>query len=90
MILNREDLDRWERRISGILEGTITLFFAIILVLTVLLVILRYLFNSSIMGGNELMGYLFIYTTALGAAVAIGKGEHIQISFFVEHLPVFC
>lgn len=38
------------------------------------------------MGGNEAMEYLFIYTTALGAAVSVGQGTHIRISFLVDHL----
>ena len=46
----------------------VTLMFFGILSLTILLVVMRYGFNSSIMGANEAMEYLFIYTTALGAA----------------------
>lgn len=65
----------------------ITLFFLAIFLITVTLVVLRYGFNSSIMGGNEAMNYLFIYTTALGAAVSVGKNSHISISFFVDMLP---
>lgn len=70
-----------------LLEKTISFFFCIILLLTITLVLLRYLFNTSIMGGSELMGYLFIYTTSLGAAVSICKNEHIRISYFVDKLP---
>ena len=55
--------------LTRVLEWAITLFFFIILALTVILVILRYGFNESIIGGNELMEYLFIYTTAIGAAI---------------------
>jgi len=47
---------------------------------------MRYGFNAAIIGGNEAMNYLFIYTTALGAAVSIGNGEHIKISFLVDKL----
>lgn len=47
---------------------------------------MRYGFNAAIIGGNEAMNYLFIYTTALGVAVSIGKGEHIKISFVVNKL----
>jgi TRAP-type C4-dicarboxylate transport system permease small subunit len=52
----------------------------------VILVVLRYLFNSSITGANEAVTILFIYTTALGAAVAVGKREHISIDFATEGL----
>lgn len=48
------------------------------------MVIMRYGFNSAITGGNEAMNYLFIYTTALGAAISIGNGSHIKITFLID------
>jgi TRAP-type C4-dicarboxylate transport system permease small subunit len=75
-----------ERHLDRILETIVTLMFFGILLLTILLVVMRYGFNSSIIGGNEAMEYLFIYTTALGAAVSVGKGTHIRISFLVDQL----
>jgi len=69
-----------------LLEAAITIFFFVILMLTIVLVILRYGFNESIIGGNEIMEYLFIYTTAIGAAVALGRREHIKITWFVDKL----
>ncbi len=80
-------IERGEYPLMKLLEKVISCFFVIIILLTITLVILRYMFNSSIMGGNELMGYLFIYTTSLGAAVSICKNDHIRISYFVDKLP---
>ena len=74
--------------ITRVLEVVITSFFFVIMSLTITLVIMRYGFNAAIIGGNEAMNYLFIYTTALGAAVSIGKGEHIKISYFVDKLKM--
>jgi TRAP-type C4-dicarboxylate transport system permease small subunit len=82
-----QHLMKWEKRLDRVLETLVTLMFFSILMLTILLVIMRYGFNSSIIGGNEAMNYLFIYTTALGAAVSLGQGTHIKISFVVDHLP---
>jgi TRAP-type C4-dicarboxylate transport system permease small subunit len=79
-------LTAWEKQLDRLLETVVTLMFFSILVLTILLVVMRYGFNSSIIGGNEAMEYLFIYTTALGAAVSVGKGTHIRISFLVDQL----
>lgn len=76
----------WEKRLDQILETVVTLMFAAILGLTIILVIMRYGFNSSIIGGNESMEYLFIYTTALGVAVSVGKGTHIRITVLVDQL----
>ena len=64
----------------------ITCLFFVILSITITLVVMRYGFNSAIIGSNEAINYLFIYTTALGAAVSIGKIEHIRISFFIDKL----
>ena len=58
-----------------------------IFALVVLLVVLRYLFNSTIVGGNEATVMLFIYTTALGAAVDVARGKHIVVDVFVNFLP---
>ena len=51
------------------------------------MVFLRYALNQSITGANEIVTILFIYTTAIGAAVSIGKNEHIGIDVFVNILP---
>lgn len=75
-----------ELYLTRVLETIITLFFFVILSLTITLVIMRYGFNAAIIGGNEAMNYLFIYTTSLGAAISIGKGEHIRISYLVDKL----
>lgn len=72
-----DSIEQWLRK--G-LEAVVTLFFFCILCLTVTLVVLRYGFNSSLIWGSEAMNFLFIYTTALGAAAAISNGSHIKIS----------
>ncbi len=77
-------LDIFEDRLNWLLEWVITLFFFCIFILTVMLVVLRYGFNSSIIWGSEAMNYLFIYCTALGAAASVSKGTHIKISFFKD------
>jgi TRAP-type C4-dicarboxylate transport system permease small subunit len=75
---------------SRFLEWLVTLCFFVILMLTIVLVILRYGFNEAIIGGNELVEYLFIYTTAIGAAAALGRRDHIKITWFIEKLaPVY-
>ena len=75
-----------ERRANKVIEGVVTVFFFIILSLTIVLVIMRYGLNSTIVGGGEAMNYLFIYTTALGVSVSIGKDSHIKISYFIDKL----
>ena len=55
--------------------------------LVVTQVALRYGFNESIGGANELATILFAYTSALGIAVGIAKRDHMAISWFTERLP---
>ena len=51
------------------------------------LVVLRYVFTTTIIGGNEATVIAFIFTTAIGASVAIARDEHIAIDYFVLKLP---
>jgi len=80
-------LSKTEQMLTRLLEGIIVLCFISILVLIITLVILRYGFNTTIVGGNEFVVILFIYTSALGAAVIIGKKEHISITYLIDKLP---
>jgi TRAP-type C4-dicarboxylate transport system permease small subunit len=75
---------RVSERLGQALEHLIAGFFFAILGLTVLLVTLRYVFNSGIAGGFELSVHLFIYTTAIGAAISVGRHQHIKIDYFVN------
>ena len=75
--------------LAVILDGVIATFFAAILLITIMQVLLRYGFNASVLGGNEAMEGLFIYTTAIGAAVAVRRREHIRINFMVKLLPAW-
>lgn len=68
------------------LEKTLVGFLFLIFSITLVLVLLRYVFNQSITGANEIVTILFIYTTALGSAVSIGKNEHISINVFINSL----
>jgi len=77
----------FETLLTRTLEFTLALCLLAIATIVVTLVVLRYVFNTSITGANELVTILFVYTTAIGASVAIGRGEHIAIPFAVESLP---
>ncbi|MBC8401906.1 MAG: TRAP transporter small permease [Candidatus Marinimicrobia bacterium] len=76
-----------ERIITRLLVYFISFLFFCIIIMVITLVVLRYGFNTTIVGGNELIVILFIYTSAIGAAVIVGKKEHIAITYFVDKLP---
>jgi TRAP-type C4-dicarboxylate transport system permease small subunit len=80
-------LYRIEDLVTRSLEGIVSFIFFVMVVLVLLLVVLRYVFATTIIGGNEATQFLFVYTTALGAAISVGKNSHIKISVIVERLP---
>jgi TRAP-type C4-dicarboxylate transport system permease small subunit len=82
-----EWLFKTEKVLSRILVGFIAFCLFVIVLLVMTLVVLRYGFNSTIIGANEFIVILFIYTSAIGAAVVIGKKEHIAIEYFIDKLP---
>lgn len=66
------------------LESLLALLLFGLFFMVVVLVILRYVFNSTIIGGNEATVIAFVYTTAIGSAISIYRDEHIAISFFTD------
>ncbi len=82
------DLRAIETKLSNLLEQFLTLLLFLIFAIIVLLVILRYVFNTTIIGGNEGALIAFVYTTAIGGALAVARREHIAIHYFVDLSPV--
>ena len=78
------DLDR---KLTAVLETLLALCLLVMLLTILLLVLLRYVFNVGIVGANEMATILFVYTTAIGSAVAVGKKEHVAVEFLIEKLP---
>ena len=81
-------MTKLETMLNRALEFVLAMCLLAIATIVVTLVVLRYVFNSSITGANETVTILFVYSTALGAALLIGKREHIAIPFAVEALPL--
>jgi len=82
-----DTLIRIEQNLARFLEWILVGLFATFLFLVCVLVMLRYGFSSSILGGNEFVTIAFLYTSAIGGAVCIAKREHIAITFIVDMLP---
>jgi len=80
-------MDRIARRLARLLEDLLGYVFLVITLTVVVLVVLRYFFLTTIVGGQEFAVFCFIYTTALGAAVLMARGDHIAIQVFVDLLP---
>ena len=79
-------MKQFERILIKALEIAFSICLLCMFALIVTQVALRYGFNRSIGGANELATILFAYTSALGIAVAIARREHMAISWFMMRL----
>jgi len=50
--------------------------------------ITRYVFNDSAAWTEEIARYLLVGTVFVGAAIGVGKNNHIQVDFFYRLLPL--
>lgn len=73
-------------RLLRLLENLLALGLLFIAATVVVQVVLSNFFGGAIVGGNEIITKLFIYLTTVGSAVAIGKREHIAITFATDSL----
>ena len=81
-------MKRLEQILVRALEISFSICFLVMFALVVIQVALRYGFNESIGGANELATILFAYTSALGIAVGIAKRDHMAISWFTGRFPL--
>ena len=79
-------MNRLAEKLARLLEDLLGYMFLVITVVTIVLVILRYFFGTTIVGGQEFIAFCFIYTSAIGAAVLLAKEEHIAIAVFLDLL----
>lgn len=77
-ITNR--LNSLSRIILGVIVGSM-------LVIIVMQVILRYLFNTGFTWPEEVTTFLMAWMTFLGSAIALKQSEHISLELFVGLLP---
>ena len=61
--------------------------FSLILGIILVAVIFRYVLNQSLSWSDEVVRYLFVWFTLLGAALALRDRNHIRVEYFVERLP---
>ena len=61
---------------------------AVMMMLTVVDVTLRYLFDSPIIGGMEMTEYIMVCVGTLGLAWCALQGAHIRVDLIVSKLPM--
>lgn len=79
-------LQAFERRLTNLLEGVLAAGLLGMFLVVVVLVILRYAFQSGLVGANESATVVFVYLSSLGAAVAVGRQEHIRVDLLSTRL----
>jgi TRAP-type C4-dicarboxylate transport system permease small subunit len=72
-----------------LLEWTIALVLAVMVVLVFGNVVLRYAFNSGITVSEEVSRWLFVWMTFLGAIVALKEHGHLGTDMLVSRLPAW-
>jgi len=80
-------MHRFAERLACALELVLGYVFLVITLAVVVLVVLRYFFHTTIVGGQEFTIFCFIFTSAVGAAVLLYRGEHIAVPLLVDRLP---
>jgi TRAP-type C4-dicarboxylate transport system permease small subunit len=61
--------------------------FGTILVIILTAVFFRYVVNRSLFWSDEIVRYLFVWFTLIGAALVLRDRRHIRVEYFVQHMP---
>jgi len=68
-------------------EFTLIVFLTAMSVAVFLEVIFRYLLHFPLFWTEEFARYCLVWSSLLGAAVAVRRGQHIAVTVFIERLP---
>lgn len=68
-------------------EFALVLFLCIMSVILMLQIISRYIFSYSFTWSEEMVRYIFVWTTFLGVPYCIKKGQSLKITLVIDRLP---
>ena len=74
-------------KINKVLDAICVVCMALILVLVVVQVVMRYVFNSPLTWSEELAVYIMVWMTFLGSVICMRDNEHIEVTVLVDYLP---
>lgn len=87
-------MDRFEHRVSRTVDrisqftGQVAGWMVIIMVLLTLIeVVSRYVFNSPLLVADEFGGYLLVAVSYIGLAYTINTGGHVRLTSLIDRLP---
>ena len=73
--------------INRITEATLVIVLSGMAVVVLLQVIFRYVLNFPLFWTEELARYCLVWSSLLGSAVAVKRGQHIAVTIFLERVP---
>ena len=76
----------FERNLTRGLEFLLAAGMLSMFLIIIVLVAMRYFFQSGLVGANETATVVFVYLSSIGAAVAVGRDEHIGLDLVRQKL----
>lgn len=76
----------FERHLTRGLEFLLAAGMLSMFLIIIVLVAMRYFFQSGLVGANETATVVFVYLSSIGAAVAVGRDEHIGLDLVRQKL----
>lgn len=76
----------FERQLTRGLEFLLAAGMLSMFLIIIVLVAMRYFFQSGLVGANETATVVFVYLSSIGAAVAVGRDEHIGLDLVRQEL----
>lgn len=73
--------------LHGMTEAVLLIMLSAMAVAVFLQVIFRYVINLPLFWTEEFARYCLVWSSLLGAAVAVKRGQHIAVTFVMERLP---
>ncbi len=80
-------LERFEHSLRSLLGVVVSLLLAAMVAICLSEVVLRYVFAASLSWYDEVVGYLLVWLTFLGAVLAQSYEQHIGIGDLVDRAP---
>jgi TRAP-type C4-dicarboxylate transport system permease small subunit len=80
-------LNKLDKALTAAAKWTSIVLFAVMVLLSILQVICRYVLHVSLSFTEELARFLFIWVTFLGSAMALKKDQHVKMDLLVRQFP---
>ncbi len=80
--------ERLVARINRLFELIVIAAYVALVVDITAAVFFRYVLNDSLVWGEELARYIFVWLTFLGAGLGVGKNVHVGVDSLVKMLPL--